>query len=78
MTEPEAQARFRQWLQEIGSAAEFDLSKFASTQVRDDVWVFTPPGRTNSIYVVTPAVVRTVHPSKESLPAVLAEMGIEV
>jgi hypothetical protein len=77
MTEAQAYARFGQWLKEFGSRATPDVSEFESAPLNDDVWILTPPGRANTIYVVTPALVRMIHPSEESLPDVLAELGIE-
>jgi hypothetical protein len=78
MTKAEALAKFGQWLQEIESLATWDASEFESTSLNDDVWILTPPGRANAIYVVTPGLVRMIHPSEESLSDVLVELGIEV
>lgn len=76
MTELEVRERFVQWLQGQGSQA--DISGFNFAQLRDDVWILTPSGRGNAVFIVTPALVRGMHPSEGSLAAVLAELGIEV
>jgi hypothetical protein len=43
-----------------------------------DAWVVAPPpGTPDALFVVTPTVVRRVHPAVESVPQVLAELGID-
>lgn len=74
MTETEAFDRLREWASQnemnvdsVGGAG------WRATTVRG-MWVLTPPGRGNTLYVVAPDVVRPVHPSREKLGDVLESL----
>lgn len=73
-TEADAYARLRDWAAgeglNVGSVGGVDW-QVANV---DDVWILTPPGRSNVVYLVAGDAVRPVHPSRESLETVLADV----
>ncbi len=74
MTREEAFERLSEWAstQEMDDSMG-DAASWETAEV-DRLWVLTPPGRSNTAYVVTETAVRPVHPSRESLADVIAEL----
>lgn len=75
MTEAEAYDGLRQWAaQNEMNADSVGGEGWRATAVRG-MWVITPAGRGNTVYVVAPSMVRPVHPSREKLGDVLEELA---
>jgi len=76
MSRQQAQARLLEWWRDQGSRISPDFATWSAKQLRDDLWVLAPPGRPTTIYIVTGAEVRAVHPARESVKDVLAGFGV--
>ena len=75
MIEAEAYAQLRQWAGRNNlDPASVGGDGWTATAL-DDLWVLTPPGRSNTVYVVAKDEVRPVHPSRESLSDAVASMA---
>ncbi|RSD10347.1 hypothetical protein [Amycolatopsis eburnea] len=75
MTEPEAFDTLRQWARTQGMNAESIVPETWTAAAHGTSWVLAPRGRTSAVYIVSPAGVRPVNRSVESLADVLA--GLE-
>lgn len=74
MTQTEALQRLKDWVSaERADSASIDPVEWNIASIRG-MWVFTPPGRGNTVFIVTPTSVRPVHPSQEKLADVIAEL----
>jgi hypothetical protein len=75
MTEAEAYDGLRVWAAQNGMNAESVGGEGWKAATVRGLWVITPAGRTNTVYVVGPDLVRPVHPSREKLGDVLTELA---
>lgn len=79
MNESEAYARLERWLRERGDEAASAVQGWVARRLRDDLWQVSPPGRSNMLCLVSPALVRMVVLSRDSLLEVLADdFGLRV
>ncbi len=77
MTEAEVRSRLNAWAATAGGPT-FDDPSLDFGKVRDDLWIVAPTKRANVVYIVTEHEVRAVHPSQESVPDVLRQLGVDV
>ena len=74
MTEAEAYDGLRVWAAQNGMSADEVGGQGWEAVDLDGLWVLTPDGRSDTVYVVGPDLVRPVHPSSEDLEEVIAEI----
>jgi hypothetical protein len=74
MTETEAYDGLREWAARNGMSADSVGGTGWEAVDIDGLWILTPAGRSDTVYVVGPDLVRPVHPSREDLEEVIAEI----
>jgi len=78
MNESQARDRGNRWAASRGNTELFSDPNMHAEKLLDDVWIFTPPGRGNSIFIVTEETIRVVNPSLESIHTVLQQLNIDI
>lgn len=78
MNESEARERGNQWAASHGNNDLFSDPGMHADKLLDNVWIFTPSGRGNALFIVTDEVIRAVNPSLENIHTVLAQLNIEI
>lgn len=75
VTEAEAYDKLREWAAQNGLNADSAGGEGWRAAAFRDLWVITPAGRNNTVYVVAPGEVRAVHPTREKLRDVLESLA---
>ncbi|GAB3271210.1 hypothetical protein [Kineosporia babensis] len=76
MDQDEAFLLANEWAKANGYQATFDVDALKATRAGDNVWVLTPHGAANTVFVVTVDDVHVVHPSEGNLAEVLRACGV--